>query len=151
MKAMVQIFLLLLPFFLFSQSHSKPDLIKKISAADTVSFIVTTSGCFDAGTTVYKLVKKKKQRWVILVKNTGVETKKITAKDYERFIKNYRDSFTKFSNMPEGNPTCTMTTEFELKDGKQASKFTNTSCEAEFNPEEFLKKLITYTWKPEKK
>lgn len=141
MKILFQIIFILFSFSCLSQKKAKPDIIKQISTADTVVFIVKTSGCFDAGTTTYKLAKQKnKDRVVVYGRGKGIETKKIPAKDYETFVNNFKVSEKKFSTMDTG--LCTLITEFELSAKKQSSKFTNRTCEAEFNPEEVLKQLM---------
>lgn len=128
--------------FLFSQTP-KPDKLKQISIGDTVVFTVTTSGCFNAGTLTYTLVKlKNNERQVILKKDTSVVKKKLSAKNYDVFVYRFRQSAQRFKYADEQEKKCTLTTSFRLQHRQQFSEFTNTSCEAEFNPEELLKKLM---------
>jgi hypothetical protein len=101
------------------------------------------SGCFNAGTTVYKLVKlKSKERNVLCIKKTGTLSKKINQKNYEAFIQRFKTSAFKFRNVDEGGKVCTTISKFELSNKKESSEFSNNTCEAEFDPEEFLKQLI---------
>jgi hypothetical protein len=127
---------------LFSQTP-KPDKLKQISAADSVFFTVKTSGCFDAGTLLYTLVKlKNNERFVLLKKDSILQKKKLTAKNYDVFVYRFRQSAQRFKYADENDKKCTLTTSFMISDKKQSLDFTNTSCEAEFNPEELLKQLM---------
>ncbi len=140
MRGFIQIFFILVTLTASAQSKKQPDIIQQISTADTVIFIVKTSGCFDAGTTIYKIAKQKKNRVVIWTKNNVKETKKLSAKDYTAFVNNYKVSEKRFRGLDQG--VCTLITEFELNGKKQSSKFANRSCQAEYNPEEVLKQLM---------
>lgn len=129
---------LLLPFLFSAQT-----VIQQISKADTVFFTVTTSGCFNAGTTSYLLIKNKfKTRKVNCTKIKNEFCKKLSAKNYSAFIKHYADCSEQYKNASAENQTCTMSTEFSLSDKKKTLTFTNNNCKAEFNPEETLLKLI---------
>ena len=141
MKSSLNIFLFFFSCVVFSQTQAKTDKIKQISSSDTVVFIVKTSGCFNAETIVYKLAKQKnKERLVIFIRNGKAEAKKLNAKDYGTFISCFKKSEKKFSETGDG--PCTMRTEFELKNKKHSSRFTNTTCEAEFNPGDLLDQLM---------
>jgi hypothetical protein len=140
-KRSLYIVLTLLSSFLFSQTP-KPDKLKQISLSDTVIFTVTTSGCIDAGTVVYKLIRQKNNdRLVFSDKETTSRPKRLTAKNYEVFIYRFRQSSQRFKYADESEKKCTLTSYFKLNDKKQSSDFTNTSCEAEFNPEQLLQQL----------
>lgn len=129
---------LLLPFLFSAQT-----VIQQISKADTVFFTVTTSGCFNAGTTSYLLIKNKcKTRKVNCTKTKSEFCKKLSAKNYSAFIKHYADCAEQYKNASAENQTCTMSTEFSLSGKNETLTFTNNNCKAEFNPEETLLKLI---------
>jgi hypothetical protein len=131
----------LISSFLFSQTP-RPDKLKQISQSDTVFFSVTTSGCIDAGTTVYKLIRQKNNdRLVVSDRDTTSKPKRMTAKNYDVFIYRFRQSAQRFKYADESEKKCTLTTYFKINDKKQSTDFTNTSCESEFNPEELLKQL----------
>jgi len=143
MKYFIQTILLLFSFTSFPQSKTKPDVIKQISVADTVIFIADNSGCFNSYIGVFKFCKQRSGGRKLIYKTDGTWiTKNITAKSYAAFIGKYRSSTNHFKNIDTDKPTCTSTVEFELSDKKRVSKFKNTSCEAEYNPELFLMELI---------
>lgn len=142
MRILTPIIFILFSYSCISQKAAKDDVIRQISSADTVLFVVTTSGCFNSGTVTYKIAKKKKSkdRIVIFTNNNVKESKVLSAKNYDAFLNNYRISHKKYSELENGS--CTLLTDFELKGKNQSSAFTNKTCEAEFNPEEILKKLM---------
>ena len=130
----------------FSQGISSNKLIAIISKADTVYFAADNSGCFHAYVLEVKMCKQKSgERKLIMKTDTGLVEKKLSAKNYSAFIKNYQASVNHFSKADKQK--CTSVTEFDLmnktKNGAyNSSKFKNTSCEAEFNPELFLSQLL---------
>lgn len=141
MKKSLFIFLVIVSQNLFSQTDQIKTLIKKISASDSVFFVVNTSGCFNGGVQEYKLVKQKSGgRKVIYLNNGKLVSKGITSKQYMAFVKKYQVSALKFTE--DKNPTCTLVTDFELTNKKMISKFTNGTCENEFNPEPFLTEML---------
>lgn len=126
----------------FSQI-SRPDKLKQISVADSVFFTVKTSGCIDSGTLSYVIVKSKNNdRIVFLKKDTVTQKKKLTSKNYDVFVYRFRQSAQRFKYADENEKKCTLTTSFVISDKKQSLDFTNSTCEAEFNPEELLKQLM---------
>jgi hypothetical protein len=127
---------------LFSQSK-KPDKLKQIAAADTVVFSVETSGCIESGVLIYKLARQKNKDRLVMYTIRGVaHKKKLSAKNYDVFTYRFRSSAQRFKYLDEETKTCTMQSTFELSDKKQKIDFRNTTCEAEFNPEELLKQLM---------
>ncbi len=130
----------------FSQGTSSDKLISIISKADTVYFMADNSGCFHAYVLEVKMCKQKSgDRKLIMKTDTGLVEKKLSAKNYFAFVKNYQASVNHFIKV--GKQKCTSVTEFDLmnktKNGAyNSSKFKNTSCEAEFNPELFLGQLL---------
>lgn len=130
----------------FSQGISSNKLISIISKADTVYFTADNSGCFHAYVLEVKMCKQKSgERKLIMKTDTGLVQKKLSAKNYSAFIKNYQASVNHFMKVEK--QTCTSITEFDLMNktanGRHnSSKFKNTSCEAEFNPELFLSQLL---------
>ncbi len=132
--------------FSFSQNFSVVKLITLISKADTVYFTADNSGCFHAYVLEVKMCKQKSgDRKLIMKTDTGLVEKKLSAKNYSAFIKNYQKSVNHFSKISKQN--CTSITAFELMNKNtngsfNSSRFKNTSCEAEFNPEMFLGQLL---------
>ena len=140
MKHLLQIAFLLFSSPFFSQTNSK--VIKQISTADSVVFIAKSSGCFNAGTTTYKFVKQKNKEHKVIYSVEKLQVvKKISAKNYEAFLKRFEVSAERFKD-PDEKKSCTTISDFELKDKKQLVKFTNGTCQPEFNPEEFLLQLL---------
>ena len=85
------------------------------------------------------------ERKLILRTEKSAEEKKLSAKNFKAFIKNYQNSANHFISVDNGK--CTSTTEFDLfykptKDKVTSVKFKNSTCEAEFNPELFLQELL---------
>ncbi|HRD37376.1 MAG TPA: hypothetical protein PLC65_01985 [Bacteroidia bacterium] len=77
--------------------------------------------------------------------DSKTEEKKISAKEFKAFMKNYENSVNHFISIDNGK--CTSITEFDLyrrytKEKTTSIKFKNTTCEAEFNPEMFLQNLL---------
>lgn len=133
------IILVLFSVKLFSQSNN--DFYKKINKADTVVFTVETSGCFNAGVTVYKFCKQKNgNRKLIFTTDNKLQIKIMSSKKFALFLKKYKTSESHFSS--DKPPTCTLTTDFELSDKKADSKFKNGTCENDYNPEAYLLELI---------
>lgn len=130
----------------FSQTSSVNKLITLISKADTVHFVADNSGCFHAYVLEVKMCKQKSgDRKLIMKTDTGMVEKKLSAKKYQSFIENYKKSTNYF--IKNNKQTCTSTTEFELyyktKTGStNGSKFRNLNCNADYNPEFFLQKLL---------
>ena len=146
MKYFIQTLLLFISLQFFSQNKSVTKIISIISKADTVYFIADNSGCFHAYILEVKMCKQKSgDRKLIMKSDKGTEEKMLSAKNYKAFIKNYQASVNHF--ISEGNGKCTSITEFELmnktSNGKfNSSRFKNTSCETEYNPEMFLMPLL---------
>ena len=130
---------------LFSQSKSISKVITLTSKADTVYFIADNSGCFNAYVLEVKMCKQKSgDRKLFMKSKMGREEKTISTKNYKAFIKQYENSCNHFITV---KGKCTSITEFELmcknKNGSvNSTRFKNTSCEAEYNPEMFLQDLI---------
>lgn len=146
MKYFIQTLLLFTSLQVFSQNKSVAKIITIISKADTVYFTADNSGCFHAYILEVKMCKQKSgDRKLIMKSDKGTEEKMLSVKNYKAFIKNYQISVNHFINSDKVK--CTSITEFELmnktSNGKfNSSRFKNTSCEAEFNPEMFLIALI---------
>jgi hypothetical protein len=139
MKYIVQFVLLL--FFLnsYSQKNPQTSAIKRISAASTVMFTVDNTGCFGGEIITYRMAKQKNgERKVTYQKNGKTESKKISAKNYASFIKNYSGSFQKFRDTIAVKQTCTSVSVFSLYSGRDSLGFKNVTCQPEFNPEFFL-------------
>lgn len=118
----------------------------EISKADTVYFVADNSGCFNAYILEVKMCKQKRgDRKLIMKTDSKTEEKKISAKEFRAFMKNYENSVNHFISIDNGK--CTSITEFDLyrrytKEKTTSIKFKNTTCEAEFNPEIFLQNLL---------
>lgn len=131
---------------LFSQDKGVSKSIAEISKADTVYFIADNSGCFNAYILEVKMCKQKGgDRKLIMKTDSKTEEKKISAKEFKAFMKNYENSVNHFIGIDNGK--CTSITEFDLyrrytKEKTTSIKFKNTTCEAEFNPEMFLQNLL---------
>lgn len=131
---------------LFSQDKGVSKSIAEISKADTVYFIADNSGCFNAYILEVKMCKQKGgDRKLIMKTDSKTEDKKISAKEFKAFMKNYENSVNHFIGIDNGK--CTSITEFDLyrrytKEKTTSIKFKNTTCEAEFNPEMFLQNLL---------
>lgn len=85
--------------------------------------------------------------------DTGLVEKKLPAKKYNAFIENYKKSTDYF--IKNNKQTCTSVTEFDLycktKTGSvNGSKFKNTNCNADYNPELFLQELLRTNDRPKK-
>ncbi len=142
MKNIFQIIFLVFSSAIISQTL-KSDKLKLISVSDTVVFTVDMSGCFNAGITIYKFAKQKNNdRIVIYKKADALFNKKITSKNYDVFVYRFRTSEFKFKHADENGKVCTTISKFELGNQKQSVGFTNNTCEAEFNPEDFLLQLL---------
>lgn len=132
--------------FSFSQNISVNKLITLISKADTVHFVADNSGCFHAYILEVRMCKLKSgDRKLIMKTDTGMVEKKLSAKKYKLFIEKYIASSNHFSKV--NKQMCTSVTAFDLycytkKGSTNGSKFNNTSCEAEYNPEMFLSQLL---------
>ncbi len=146
MKCFIQLILLFVSLQVFSQNKLISKTIAQISKADTVYFTADNSGCFQAYVLEVKMCKQRSgDRKLIMKSDKGVEERTLSAKNYKAFIRNYQASVNHFINSDKVK--CTSITEFELmnktSNGKfNSSRFKNTSCEAEFNPEMFLMTLI---------
>lgn len=131
---------------LFSQDKGVSKSIAEISKADTVYFVADNSGCFNAYVLEVKMCKQKRgDRKLIMRTDSKTEEKKISAKEFKSFMKNYENSVNHFISIDNGK--CTSITEFDLyrrytKEKTTSIKFKNTTCEAEFNPEIFLQNLL---------
>jgi len=131
---------------LFSQDKGVSKSIAEISKADTVYFVADNSGCFNAYILEVKMCKQKRgDRKLIMRTDSKTEEKKISAKEFKAFMKNYENSVNHFISIDNGK--CTSITEFDLyrrytKEKTTSIKFKNTTCEAEFNPEMFLQNLL---------
>ncbi len=137
MKHLLQILFLFFSCFIFSQNQ-----VIQIASAETVLFSASTSGCFNAGANTYKFVKQKNKAYKIVCtidKKTG--TKKLSAKNYEAFVKRFEESAERFKD-PDEKQLCTTTSTFELSSKKGNLKFVNGTCQPEFNPEEYLMQLL---------
>ncbi len=132
------LFFLSLPFF----SQNSAILLKQISTADTVVFTAKTSGCFNAGTNTYKFVKQKNKEHKVFCDTEKVKSiKKITAKNYDAFLKRFEASVERFKD-PDEKQLCTTISEFEMSSKKGSLKFINGNCLPEFDPEDLLIKLL---------
>jgi hypothetical protein len=146
MKYVIGSIALLFSLSLFSQTPSVDKLITLISKADTVHFIADNSGCFNSYILNVKFCKQKSgQRKVILKTKKGVEEHYLSAKNYQKFIDNYKASTNYFIN--NDKTTCTSITAFDLysyakKGSINGSKFKNLNCNADYNPEMFLQNLF---------
>lgn len=146
MRCVILLIVLFISFQSFSQNKLISKSITQISKADTVYFIADNSGCFNSYILEVKMCKQKfGERKLILKTEKNTEEKKLSAKNYQAFIKNYQASVSHFINIDKGQ--CTSITEFDLlyKSGKDKTtnvKFKNSTCEAEFNPEMFLQELL---------
>lgn len=146
MKNSLIIIFVLFTGALFSQDKLISKSIAEISKADTVYFVADNSGCFNAYILEVKMCKQKRgDRKLIMKTDSKTEEKKISAKEFKAFMKNYENSVNHFISIDNGK--CTSITEFDLyrryTKGKATSiKFKNTTCEAEFNPEMFLQNLL---------
>lgn len=131
---------------LFSQDKGVSKSIAEISKADTIYFVADNSGCFNAYILEVKMCKQKRgDRKLIMRTDSKTEEKKISAKEFKAFMKNYENSVNHFISIDNGK--CTSITEFDLyrrytKEKTTSIKFKNTTCEAEFNPEMFLQNLL---------
>lgn len=131
---------------LFSQDKGVSKSMAEISKADTVYFVADNSGCFNAYILEVKMCKQKRgDRKLIMRTDSKTEEKKISAKEFRAFMKNYENSVNHFISIDNGK--CTSITEFDLyrrytKEKTTSIKFKNTTCEAEFNPEIFLQNLL---------
>lgn len=135
------ILFVLLSANLFSQTSSNRDVLNKIAGSSTVYFTVSTSGCFNAGSKTYTItVLKNKSRKIVYTDQDKTITKVISAKNYKLFMDRFAASLHKFSE--DIKQTCTLTTEFELSNKKQKLNFTNTTCDNNFHPENYLMELI---------
>ena len=155
MKYSLIAILFLVSCFSFSQNVSVNKLIALISKADTVHFVADNSGCFHAYILEVRMYKLKSgERKLIMKTDTGMVEKKLSPKKYKLFIDNYTASTNHFINVDKQK--CTSVTEFDLycytkKGSVNGSKFKNTSCEAEFNPEFFLQQLLISNGAQQKK
>ncbi len=146
MKCFIQTILLLFSVTVFSQNKSFSKVIDITCKADTVYFIADNSGCFDSYILEVKMCKQKSgDRKLIMKSKKGAEEKMLSSKNYKAFIENYKTSANHFITVDKGK--CTSISEFELmcknKNGSiNSTKFKNTSCEAEYNPEMFLENLL---------
>ncbi|MBN8691815.1 MAG: hypothetical protein J0L69_01400 [Bacteroidetes bacterium] len=131
---------------LFSQDKGISKSMAEISKADTVYFVADNSGCFNAYILEVKMCKQKRgDRKLIMRTDSKTEEKKISAKEFKTFMKNYENSVNHFIGIDNGK--CTSITEFDLyrrynREKTTSVKFKNTTCEAEFNPEMFLQNLL---------
>ncbi len=146
MKCFIQTILFFISGTVFSQDKSFSKVITLTSKADTVYFGADNSGCFHAYILEVKFCKQGSgERKVIMKGEKGLEEHYLSAKNYQAFIKNYNASVQHFIKVDKG--LCTSITKFELmnknKDGSvNSTKFKNSTCEAEYNPEVFLQDLI---------
>lgn len=146
MKNSLIIIFVLFTGALFSQDKLISKSIAEISKADTVYFVADNSGCFNAYILEVKMCKQKRgDRKLIMKTDSKTEEKKISAKEFKAFMKNYENSVNHFISIDNGK--CTSITEFDLyrrytKEKTTSIKFKNTTCEAEFNPEMFLQNLL---------
>lgn len=131
----------------FSQNKSFSKIISLTSKADTVYFVADNSGCFNSYVLTVKMCKQKLgDRKLIMTSKMGTEEKNISAKNYKAFIKNFETSVQHFIKVGQGK--CTSISKFELmnknKNGSlNSTKFSNSTCEAEYNPEMFLQGLFS--------
>jgi len=146
MKCFISAILLFFSLSVFSQNKSFSKVIALTSKADTVYFVADNSGCFHAYILEMKMCKQKNgDRRLIIKGENGIEQKDLSSKNYQAFIKNYNASVQHFIKVGQGK--CTSTSEFELmcknKNGSvNSTKFKNSTCEAEYNPEMFLQNLF---------
>jgi hypothetical protein len=139
MKYIIQFILLLFVLDSHSQEKAKTDPVKKIVNSSTVLFTADNSGCFGGETITYKLVKQKNGDRKVSYKKAGKdESRKIKAKDYSAFVKNYSLSYDKFRDPDAVKQTCTSVSVFSLSGGKDSLGFKNVTCQGEFNPEFYL-------------
>lgn len=154
MKCFIFSILLLFSVSVFSQNKSISKVIAITSKADTVYFIADNSGCFNSYVLTVKMCKQKSgDRKLIMSSKMGTEEKILSAKNYEAFVKNYNASVQHFIKVGQGK--CTSISKFELmnknKNGSvNGTKFNNSTCEAEFNPEMFLQDLFRANEPPKK-
>ncbi|MGZ3932997.1 MAG: hypothetical protein ACXVPQ_11430 [Bacteroidia bacterium] len=142
MKYLLQFLFFLCVLPVIAQSKSKADPLKEMIQSDTLVFSAYNSGCFNAGTNTYTIVKLKNgEREVSYTRGAVPALKKITAKKFDAFIASMRSSMNRFKD-PEEKPRCTMISVFTLKDKKHEIRFKNGSCEAQFNPEETLSQIL---------
>jgi hypothetical protein len=128
---------------LVSQTKKPVDVIQQISVADTVIFTADNSGCFHSYIGIFKFCKQKNGSRKLIYRTDGDwTTKLVTSKKYSAFISKYKASVNHFKKIDTDKPACTSTVEFDLSNKKKNSKFKNTTCEADYNPEMFLMELI---------
>ena len=147
MKYFIFSIIFLFSLNVFSQNKSLSKVIEITSKADTVYFVADNSGCFNSYILEVKMCKQRSgDRKLIMRSKMGNEEKILSAKNYQAFIKNYNASVQHFINVGQGK--CTSISKFELtnknKNGSvNSTKFNNSTCEAEYNPEMFLQGLLS--------
>lgn len=141
MKYILQLVILLFALHLsaYSQEKSREAALKRIRKSPMVLFTADNTGCFGGEIITFELVKQKfGNRRVNYGKNGKTESKKLSAKHYSAFIKNYSDAYKKFKDTLAVKQTCTSVSVFSLYNGSDSLGFKNVTCQPEFNPEFFL-------------
>lgn len=144
MKHILSAILFLVSIHLFSQTKKPVDPLKLAFSKDIVEFYADNSGCFGQESVEYTFIKDKKTggRTVMFNKDGKLKQKKISAKIYAAFVKNFSVSYNKFKD-PEIKQTCTSTSEFTITNKHENPiSFKNVTCQAEFNPEMLLQKFV---------
>lgn len=124
------------------KAYSEPDYVGMISKCDTVVLQVHVAGCFsqyDQTYTFYKLAGNR--RAVSYTMSSVTTTKKISRRAYKKFMAHFDKSYHHFLSR-EGTIHCTTVTAYKLSGGEHLLTFSNTSCEADYEPERLLKKLL---------
>ena len=145
MKYIFNAILFLVSFPFFSQTKKPVDSLKLAFSKDIVEFYADNSGCFHQESVEYTFIKDKKTggRTVMFNKDGSLKQKKISAKSYATFVKNFTVSYNKFKDPEKIKQTCTSTSEFTITNRHEnPHTFKNVTCEAEFNPEMLLLKFL---------
>lgn len=145
MKQIISAILFLVSMHLFSQTKKPADPLKLAFSKDIIEFYADNSGCFGQESVEYTFIKDKKTggRTVMFNKDGKLKQKKISAKTYTAFVKNFTVSYNKFKDPEKIKQTCTSTSEFTITNKHENPlSFKNVTCEADLNPEMFLLKIL---------
>lgn len=124
------------------KAYSEPDHVRMISRCDTVVLQVHVAGCFSHYDQVYTFYKLAGNRRAVSYTTSSVTTtKKISRRAYKKFVAHFDKSYQHFRSR-ENTIHCTTVSSYKLSGGEQLVTFSNTSCEADYEPERYLKKLL---------
>lgn len=124
------------------KAYEEPDFVRLIGEADTVALQVHVAGCFsqyDQTYTFYKLGGKR--RAVSYTMASVTTTKTLSRRAYKKFMAHFDKSYKHF-RARENTIHCTTVSSYKLSSSEHLVTFSNTSCEADFEPERYLKTLL---------